>query len=95
MREEIGHDIYSFIYNFIEKDGRISKFIKPYQIKILSFYYRDFKDDELKISKVFWLKNNNGLNGFKLREYIKDHMQLSLRNIILYLLFLEMKYKRH
>ena len=47
MCKEIGHSINPFIDNFEEKYAIISKFLKPYQIKILSFYYRDFKDDEL------------------------------------------------
>ena len=47
MCEEIGHYIDSLIDDFTEKDNIIRKFLKPNQIKMLSFYFRNFKDDEL------------------------------------------------
>ena len=53
MREEFRHDIDPLIDDFTEKYSRIIKFIKPYQIKILSFYCRDCKDELIRYVK-YW-----------------------------------------
>ena len=79
MCEEIENYINSFIDDFEEKYSIICKYLKPYQIKILSFYYSDCKDDELyKICKVLDLdkieEKNNELYRLKLCEYIVDHI---------------------
>ena len=79
MCEEIQNYINSFIDDFKEKYSIICKYLKPYQIKILSFYYSDYKDDELyKMCKVLDLdkieEKNNELYRLKLCEYIVDHI---------------------
>ena len=57
-----------------EKCSIISKYLETYQMKILSLYYSDFKDDELyKISQVLGNKNNN-LDRLKLCEYIDNYI---------------------
>ena len=79
MCEEIENYIDSFIDEFKEKYSIICKYLEPYQIKILSFYYSDCKDDELyKMCKVRDLdkieEKNNELYRLKLCEYIVDHI---------------------
>ena len=75
MRDEIRNFIDLFIDDFEEKYSIICKFLDLYQIKILSFYYSDFKDDELyKMCKVLDLnkieEKNNELYRLKLCEFI-------------------------
>ena len=79
MCEEIENYIDSFIEDFTEKHYKISKFLNPYQIKILSFYYSFFKDDGLyKICKVLIMDKvedqNNNVYRLKLCEYINDYI---------------------
>ena len=79
MCEEIQKYINSFIDNFKEKYSIIGKYLKPYQIKILSFYYSDCKDDKLyKMCKILDLdkieEKNNELYRLKLCEYIVDNI---------------------
>ena len=77
MCEEIQNYIDSFIEKFKEKYSIICKYLKSYQIKILSFYYSDCKDDKLyKMCKILDLdkieEKNNELYRLKLCEYIVD-----------------------
>ena len=79
MCEEIQNYIDSFIEKFKEKYSIICKYLKPYQIKILSFYYSDCKDDKLyKMCKILDLdkieEKNNELYRLKLCEYIVDNI---------------------
>ena len=79
MCEEIENYIDSFNEEFKEKYGIIWKFLNPYQIKILSLYYSDFKDDELyKMCKVLNMDKvedqNNSIYRLKLCEYINDYI---------------------
>ena len=79
MCEEIENYINSFIDDFKEKYSIICKYLEPHHIKILSFYYSDYKDDELyKMCKVLDLnkieEKNNELYRLKLCEYIVDNI---------------------
>ena len=79
MCEEIQNYIDSFIEKFKEKYSIICKYLKPYQIKILSFYHSDCKDDKLyKMCKILDLdkieEKNNELYRLKLCEYIVDNI---------------------
>ena len=79
MCEEIQNYINSFIDDFKEKYSIICKYLKSYQIKILSFYYSNCKDDKLyKMCKVLDMdkieEKNNELYRLKLCEYIVDNI---------------------
>ena len=79
MCEEIQNYINSFIDDFKEKYSIICKYLKSYQIKILSFYYSNCKEDKLyKMCKILDLdkieEKNNELYRLKLCEYIVDNI---------------------
>ena len=83
MCDEIQNFIDSLIADFEENYSIICKYLKPYQIKILSFYYSDFKDDErYKMCKVLDMDKalsndedkNKNLYRLKLCEYIEHHI---------------------
>ena len=79
MREQIENGIDSLVDDFKEKHYIIAKFLRPYDIKVLSFYYSDFDDNELyKMCKILDLdkieEKNNELYRLKLCEYIVDNI---------------------
>lgn len=79
MREQIENGIDSLVDDFKEKHSIIAKFLRPYDIKVLSFYYSDFDDNELyKMCKILDLdkieEKNNELYRLKLCEYIVDNI---------------------
>ena len=88
MREQIENGIDSLVDDFEEKHYIIAKFLRPYRkallpteydIKVLSFYYSDFDDNELyKMCKILDLdkieEKNNELYRLKLCEYIVDNI---------------------
>ena len=79
MCEGIQNSIDSLIDDFKEKYSIICKYLKSYQIKILSFYYSNCKDDKLyKMCKVLDMdkieEKNNELYRLKLCEYIVDNI---------------------
>lgn len=79
MREQIENGIDSLVDDFEEKHYIIAKFLRPYDIKVLSFYYSDFDDNELyKMCKILDLdkieEKNNELYRLKLCEYIVDNI---------------------
>ena len=59
MREGIENGIDSLVEDFVDKHNIISKFLRPFDIKVLSFYYSDFDDNELyKMCRILSCKNN-------------------------------------
>ena len=88
MREQIENGIDSLVDDFKEKHYIIAKFLRTYRkallpteydIKVLSFYYSDFDDNELyKMCKILDLdkieEKNNELYRLKLCEYIVDNI---------------------
>lgn len=88
MREQIENGIGSLVDDFEEKHYIIAKFLRTYRkallpteydIKVLSFYYSDFDDNELyKMCKILDLdkieEKNNELYRLKLCEYIVDNI---------------------
>ena len=83
MREQIENGIDSLVDDFKEKHYIIAKFLRPYRkallpteydIKVLSFYYSDFDDNELyKMCRLLGCKNNR-LNRLNMCEYINVYI---------------------
>ena len=72
IHEGIKNFIDLFIEDFVENHNMNSKYLKPYKIRILSFYYSDLRNNELyKIAQVLGNQNDN-LKRLKLCEYIVD-----------------------
>ena len=83
MCEEIANYIDSLVEEFKENNNIIAKFLRPFDIKVLSFYYSDFDNKELyKISRLLGLKNNRKdyilerkrINRLKMCEYINTYI---------------------